>query len=68
MSGPPDKIVRIPGRLWPQVEALAQEQLRTAPEMVRVIVEKTLIARQLKRRPQQGDVQQRSVGGDRAGS
>jgi hypothetical protein len=63
MSTAQDKVVRIPGRLWPEVEAYAREQMRTPPEMVRVIVEKTLRARRMKQREEQGGVANRAIVG-----
>jgi hypothetical protein len=51
-----DKVVRIPGRLWPAIEELSREQLRSPPDMIRYLVERGLIARQTKRQaPQQTD-------------
>jgi hypothetical protein len=49
-----DKVIRVPGRLWPALEELGREQLRSPPEMARYLIERGIIARQLKKQsPQQ---------------
>ena len=44
-----DRVVRIPGRLWPAIEELSREQLRSPPDMVRYLVERGITARQMKK-------------------
>ena len=48
-----DRVVRIPGRLWPAIEELSREQLRSPPDMVRYLVERGITARQIKKSTQQ---------------
>jgi hypothetical protein len=47
-----DRVVRIPGRLWPAIEELSRENLRSPPDMVRYLVERGIIARQMKKQQQ----------------
>ena len=44
-----DKTVRIPARLWPSLEELGREHLRSPSEMCRYLIERGIIARQIKR-------------------
>ena len=49
-----DKTVRVPERLWPMLEELGREHLRSPSEMCRYLIERGIIARQMKRQtPQQ---------------
>ncbi len=48
-----DKTVRIPERLWPSLEEPGREQLRSPSEMARYLVERGIIARQMKKQSQQ---------------
>jgi hypothetical protein len=41
--------------LWPGIEALSREQLRSPPDMVRYLVERGIIARQIKKSAPQQD-------------
>jgi hypothetical protein len=56
------KTVRIPDRLWPGINRVAREELRTPSEAVRSLIERSLLQRQFGQ-AQQGDVAQRSVKG-----
>jgi hypothetical protein len=43
------KTIRVPARLWPALEELGREQLRSPPEMARYLIERGIIARQMKK-------------------
>jgi hypothetical protein len=45
-----DKVVRIPGRLWPALEEMGRECFRSPPEMARYLIERQIFAEQMQKK------------------